>query len=345
VIEFPCPAEKVLLALASRLVDSAGRGRARALTRLDGGKNNQVYRVETDAGEALVLKRYFSDPRDPRDRLAAEWGFLQYAWSRGVRIVPEPLASDGASRTGLYTYVPGRKLLSSELKPDHIGAAIDFILAMNVPPRAPQAIMPASEACFSLADHLATVERRVARLAGLDPQAPYAKEAQHLVAEALLPTWNTVKARLIGDARAAGLEIDRALGPDQCCLSPSDFGFHNALADESGRVTFLDFEYAGRDDPAKLVSDFFCQPEIPVPLSYLPDFLMRLADGLELDDAGRARCRILLDVYRIKWSCILLNDFLPIGAARRSFAKVDEREIRCLMQIEKVKTKIGEILA
>ena len=128
-IELASPDEKTLLALASRLVDGAGRGRARALTRLDGGKNNQVYRVETDAGEALVLKRYFSDPRDPRDRLAAEWRFLQYAWSRGVRIVPEPLASDGASRTGLYTFVPGRKLLSSELKPDHIGAAIDWLAA------------------------------------------------------------------------------------------------------------------------------------------------------------------------------------------------------------------------
>jgi hypothetical protein len=65
-----------LLALASRLVDSAGRGRASALTRLDGGKNNQVYRVTTDAGHVVVLKHYFSDPRD---RLAAEWGFLRIA--------------------------------------------------------------------------------------------------------------------------------------------------------------------------------------------------------------------------------------------------------------------------
>ena len=45
------PADRTLLALANRLVDSAGRGRANALSRLDGGKNNQVYRVETDAGD------------------------------------------------------------------------------------------------------------------------------------------------------------------------------------------------------------------------------------------------------------------------------------------------------
>ena len=64
-----------------------------------------------------------------------------------------------------------------------------------------------------------------------------------------------------------------ALSPDDCCLSPSDFGFHNALVDDDGQVTFLDFEYAGRDDPAKLVSDFFCQPEIPVPLDYHATFI------------------------------------------------------------------------
>jgi Phosphotransferase enzyme family len=344
VTELASPTDQKLLALANRLVGSAGRGRANTLSRLDGGKNNQVYRVATDVGDAVVLKSYFSDPRDPRDRLAAEWGFLRHTWSRGVRAVPEPLASDAASRAGLYSFVPGRKLLATELKPHHIDGAIDFVLTVNAAPRTPESLAPASEACFSLADHIATVERRVTRLATLDPKTPHVQQAQHLVDEVLLPKWDAVKARLTRDARDAGLEIGRALRPEECCLSPSDFGFHNALADETGRVIFLDFEYAGRDDPAKLVSDFFCQPEIPVPLNYHPGFLTRLADGLELDDAGRARCRILLDAYRIKWSCIILNDFLPVGAARRSFAEAGAWDIRCQKQIKKAEAKIGEIL-
>src|SRR6202035_1122186 len=147
-------AEDTLLALASRLAGSAGRGGARALTRLNGGKNNRVYRIETDAGDA-VLKHYFSDPRDPRDRLAAEWGFLQHTWSRGVRVVPEPLASDYKSRAGLYGFIPGRKLLASEIRPRHVEAAIEFVLAVNAVPRSPEALAPASEACFSLTDHVA----------------------------------------------------------------------------------------------------------------------------------------------------------------------------------------------
>ena len=111
----------------------------------------------------MVLKHYFSDPRDPRDRLAAEWGFLKHIWSRGVHVVPEPLASDATARAGLYEFVPGRKLLATKLAPQHIDAAIDFVLAINAAPRTPQALAPASEACFSLADHIATVERRVLR--------------------------------------------------------------------------------------------------------------------------------------------------------------------------------------
>jgi hypothetical protein len=340
----PAASDTALLALAGRLADRADRGRPRALTRLAGGNNNQVYRVETEDGAPLLLKRYFSDPRDPRDRLAAEWNFLQQAWARGVRAVPEPLACDAAARAGLYGFVPGRKLSAAELTPAHIDAAADFVLAVNAAPRDPLVLAPASEACFSLAEHVATVERRVARLAALDADAPHAKAAQRVVAEALLPAWNAVKARLTSDARAAALAMEQMLDARGCCLSPSDFGFHNALADENDRVTFLDFEYAGRDDPAKLVSDFFCQPEIPVPLHYYSRFVTHLADGLELDDAARARCRILLDTCRVKWSCILLNDFLPVGAARRAFADPDERELRCLKQIEKAQAKIGEIL-
>jgi Phosphotransferase enzyme family len=331
--------DKSLLALASHLAESAGQGRARALSRLAGGKNNQVYRVETESGRSLVLKRYFTDPRDPRDRLRAEWDFLQHAWSRGIRAIPVPLASDAAAHAGLYSFVEGRKLLAAELKPAHIDAAIDFVLAVNARPRAPLA--PGSEACFTLAEHIGTVERRVARLSTLDPGAPHATAAQSFVSVRLLPAWNAVKARLLADAHAAGLPLEQALSVDDCCLSPSDFGFHNALVDDAGRMTFLDFEYAGRDDPAKLASDFFCQPEVPVPLTYHAHFVTRMTQGLGLDEAGVARCRLLLDAYQIKWTCIILNDFLPLGAARRAFADTGAWAKRCADQLAKAEAKIA----
>jgi hypothetical protein len=329
-----------VLALAMRLLDGAGRGRALTVSRLAGGKNNQVYRVETDAGEPHLLKRYFSDPRDGRDRLSAEWNFLERAWRDGVRAIPQPLAKDAEARAALYDFVPGRKLGAAELDVAQVDAAADFILAINAETRTD--VEPASDACFSISDHLQLVERRLLRLAALDPQAPHAADAQRFVFVDLRRVWGIVRERAVREALAHDMDLHWQLGAAECCLSPSDFGFHNALATDDGRLVFLDFEYAGKDDPAKLVLDFFCQPQVPVPLTYLDRFVARLAP-LPLDDAARMRCRILLDVCRVKWACILLNDFLPVGDARRAFAETGERASRCAAQLEKAKAKLAGI--
>lgn len=329
-----------LLALTLRLTDQAGFGRARELSRLAGGKNNQVYRVETEDGAPLVLKRYFSDPRDGRDRLSAEWNFLECAWQDGVRAIPQPLAKNADAQAALYSFVAGEKLDARELEGRHIDAAADFILAINTQSRSD--IAPASDACFSISDHLQLVERRLLRLATLDQEAPHATEAQRFVFTGLKRTWDVVRDRTRREALALGLDLHRSLSEAECCLSPSDFGFHNALATADGRMIFLDFEYAGRDDPAKLVVDFYCQPAVPVPPSCRDRFVAKLA-ALPLDEAARVRCRILLDVARVKWACILLNEFLPVGAARRAFADLGEREARCATQLEKAKAKLAEI--
>jgi hypothetical protein len=330
-------AEDGLLALATRLLDRAGVGPVRSLSRLEGGKNNQVYRVDPEAGAPLVLKRYFSDPRDGRDRLAAEWTFLERAWNCGVRAIPQPLAKDASEQAALYGFVAGRKLEAVELRSAHIDAAADFIRAINAAGLA--GFGPASDACLSISDHLQLVERRLLRLAALDLQAPYSSQAQRFVLLTLRPSWDAVRGRAVREALALGLNPQRELADAECCLSPSDFGFHNALATDDDALVFLDFEYAGRDDPAKLVTDFFCQPQVPVPAEFRDRFLGRLA----LDEVAAERCRILLDACRVKWACILLNDFLPVGAARRAFAEAGEREARCAAQLEKAKAMLAQI--
>ncbi len=328
-----------LLTLAASLAARAGRGPVRALKRLEGGKNNRVFRVETDA-EPLALKLYHADPRDTRDRLGHEWSFLTHGWARGVRAIPEPLARDVTAHAGLYSFVGGDKLRPDQVTQNHIDAALDFILRINAPPRDIAALPQGSEACFSLDQHLATVDRRVARLSDLDPHAPFGAEAAAFVRGSLAPVWREVRARIDRDVRALGL--DAALAESEVCLSPSDFGFHNALV-EGGQMAFIDFEYAGRDDPAKLASDFFCCPEIPAPVRYHGRFVDGLVAGLGLAPSHAERCRILLDAYRVKWSCIVLNDFLPLGADRRAFADHAHTAERLKAQLDRAKASLDRI--
>ena len=294
-------------ATLTRLLAAAGLSPDYRLTALPGGANNQVYRVE--AGDACaLLKVYFRHPDDPRDRLEAEYGFCTFAWDHGLRCLPQPLAADPAAGLALYEFVCGTRLEPGEVGAEEVGQALAFYQALNTHKRSPEAaaLPPGSEACFTLEAHLDCVARRVQRLADVPA------EVAHFVRDELAPAWQAVAASL-HDADLPLPEADR-------CLSPSDFGFHNALREADGCLRFLDFEYAGWDDPAKLVCDFFCQPAVPVPPKFHAEFAAAVAAGLSDPDLHRRRFAALLPVYRIKWCCILLNDFLPEGSARRQFA-------------------------
>ena len=336
--------EGALLELAGRMSAQAGLAPVTGLHRLAGGKNNRVFRVSLAEGRDVVLKSYFHDPRDTRDRLEAEWVFLNHAWSVGVHTVPRPLAADQREHAGLYSLLEGRKLLSAEVEPRHVDAASNFIYAIN---RAAsplvQAMSPASEACLSISQHLGTVDRRIERLATIAADAPHRDEAEGLVSQKLKPVWADVRARVVANALKAGMVLDQAIG--RTIISPSDFGFHNTLLRPDDELQFLDFEYAGFDDPAKLVGDFYACPEIPTPQDTFERFVDRLVLLLEFPETFRERARLLRDAYRVKWTCIILNDFLPSDDARRAFALSEDRAERCARQLARAEAKLAEVTA
>lgn len=325
-------------ALAAALASRAGQAKPVAVTRLLGGRNNRAFAVTTEAGERLVLKLYHADARD---RLGSEFAFLRCAWDRGLRNIPRPLACDRAGNAALYTLLPGARPRPDQVTAWHVEAALDFVLALNKTGDAPE-LGAAAEACFSVDEHLATIERRVARVETIVATDPVSEAATRFVLHRLRPVWAQAQAHLMDRLRTAGIAPRAALAPSHTCLSPSDFGFHNALVDDE-RIGFLDFEYAGRDDPAKLACDFFCQPEVPAPASLFAPFVARLVTGLHLDHADAERCRALRPAYRVKWACILLNEFLPRDAARREFAAEASVRDRRALQLQRADAQLAAL--
>jgi hypothetical protein len=328
------------LTAVDALATSAKLGRVRDLVPLSGGKNNRVFRVSAENGEA-VLKAYFRHPADPRDRLGAEWAFSRFAWSAGVRCLPEPLACDPAAGLGLFSFVEGETPAPEDIAEAAVGEAAAFVRDLNAARWRPLAsrLPAASEACFSIAEHLGTVARRVDRLADAEDPAAVA-----FVRRELIPAWARVRRAAESAASDSGMSFGRPLEITERCVSPSDFGFHNALIEPGGRVRFLDFEYAGWDDPAKLVCDFFCQPALPVPPRFFGPFAREVAAAFPDPSAVVARSRLLLPVYRVKWVCIRLNEFLPAGGRRRAFSlAADEPEARKQRQLAAAREALAEI--
>jgi hypothetical protein len=311
------PAEPLAL-----LLSQAGLGSARRVVRLPGGGNNRVYRVEVDDRSAL-LKAYFRHPADPRDRLGTEFAFSHFAWENGVRRLPQPYAARRELGLGLYEFVAGRRLAPAEVDGDAVDQALTFYQELNAHRDRPETgqFPAASEACFSLADHLDCVERRIKRLERWEPVTDLDRQTAEFVRTELGPFWAYLRTRIEDRTRSKGIRREAPLPGAARRLSPSDFGFHNALREPSGLLRFLDFEYAGWDDPAKLACDFFCQPAVPVPAGFWDPCLDRLTADLPDPDRHRARMELLLPVYRVKWVAIRLNDFLAIDGARRRFAR------------------------
>ncbi len=305
------------------LLESMGIAGPVQFVPLPGGANNRVFRV-THAGGEFVVKSYFQHPGDTRDRFGAERAFYELINAQDITSAPKLLGWVPEHRLGLFEFLPGRKMTPDEVSLGMVEQALVFLAQLNATRDhlAAAKVPIASEACFSVAEHLSTVERRVVRLDTIDPISTMDRDAVAFVAQELKPAWQCIRSRI---ESKVGSDSTSQLPRSNWCLSPSDFGFHNAMLAPDGRLRFFDFEYAGWDDPAKLACDFFCQPQLPVSLAQWDHFVITLARSLNSRETFPERARLLLDAYRLKWCCIMLNDFLLPSRARRDFAGLEDR--------------------
>ncbi|MFA5906909.1 MAG: aminoglycoside phosphotransferase family protein [Desulfobacula sp.] len=292
------------------------------------GGNNRVFLLANEK-QKYVLKHYFASQNETRTRLNAEFSFIAFAWSNGIRVVPEPYACDTENLLGLYQFIEGGKLDREALTGRHISAAMEFISSINSASIrfSEQALrLPfAAESCLNLEQHLASVEHRIKKLSCMAIEDEVSAKAGSFFSSILLPEWNRIKEALSGEQKK-NRNIDRG----SRIISPSDFGFHNAIIAPDGKVFFIDFEYAGWDGPVKMVCDFFCQPEIPVPINYMEIFADKITGFIEPEYDMKQEIEKLMPLYRLKWCCIMLNPFIQASVKRKAFAfyETDRRELQ-----------------
>jgi len=314
-----------------------------ATRRIRAGRNSEVSHLSSSEGQ-WVLKHYYQHPNDPRDRLGVEFGFLTFLAGAGVQCVPRPLAKDVALGCALYSFMPGERPCA--IAPELVSQAASFIASINLlrGSSAATALPAAADACFSFREHLALAASCAGRLLAVQPESDAEVAAQTFVAERLKPLSVHLQQRL-----AQEIEEPRLAEPlphEARVISPSDFGFHNTLLHE-GHLSFLDFEYAGWDDPAKLVCDFICQPELPVSDAQGRQFCEEVSSRLLHADADAIwrRVRSLLPVHRLKWCCILLNELRIEGRKRRLHAAGVEPEGLLALQLDKAQRYFNQHLA
>lgn len=308
-----------IVTLADRMLAQKGLGPVVAVEPIAGGRNNRAFRVEGSTGQWL-LKQYFRSPQGGRDRCGSEWDWLSFCWRQNVRWGPEPILCERGENASLLEFIEGCHLYCDEIGVTHVEQAAAFVSEVNRARNvaAAHSLSNAAEACFSIRQHLDCVERRILRLRSLPVSDSLDKDLQGWLAGSLFPTWESISRSLT--TKVDSDKLSSELATKDRCLSPSDFGFHNALLTPSGRLRFLDFEYAGWDDPAKLVCDFFWQQDRPAPRDAMSKLVSVLADE---DTRAELESRIatLTPLYGLKWCCLILNEFVAEDRRRREFAQ------------------------
>ena len=277
---------------------------------LGGGRNSRTYVVTNEFGTQFVLKSYLDTLTHLHDRQRAEINFLQYCAEVGIDRVPRVLAWSTAATSTLFTKVPGLPFAHFGRPPAtaDIRQIAEFIDHLNCNLPISTELEPAAEACFSIIDHLRTVERRIQRVSTIEDSSYLHRSVGQWVRKVLVPNWRVIFDGVLKTCSPD--ELNHTLEQQQIRISPSDLGFHNVLIDEQNRMYFVDFEYAGYDDPAKLLCDSFLQPRNSLSESMRRILRRALHNSLQLNPSDQRRVDLLMPVYTIKWACIVLNSFV-----------------------------------
>jgi hypothetical protein len=277
-----------------------------SIERLKGGINNRVFRCG-NRYQHWVIKGYAPAQRGQRDRMQAEVEFLRFAAQAAPGFTPALIQVDQERRCVVLENLEGETFQEGIAASDEaVSEAVQFFRQLNADTQMAQGFiqLDAAEGFLSLREHLYNIRNRYERMSYicLDPELrPKAESLLDKLNRELNRTEDRTN-RLIDQ----GI-VEDTIGPEERCVSPSDFGFHNAIRTSTG-IQFIDFEFAGWDDPAKAVLDFILQPRVPLAKDPSP---LLMALPRKHHRSVYRRCKAMGPILKLKWICILLAVLQP----------------------------------
>jgi len=323
--------------VASRLLGTT----LTSVERVSGGRNSQIFKVNCGGNDHYAFKHYFRHPADGRDRLGVEFSSLKFLWRNGVRSIPKPVAADGQRQWAVYEWIEGEDIPGEQVTDSDIDDAVEFLGKLHelAGSEASTHLPAASEACYSAQATIDNVRMRLNRLRSCENVEGQAEGLPGFLADEFEPLFNEVaewcRERY---ARSGQSYLSELHLPDRT-LSPSDFGFHNALRRSDGQIVFLDFEYFGWDDPAKTISDFLLHPAMDLKEGLKQQFVSGVLTRFKGSGDLAMRVTALYPLFGLKWCLILLNEFLPEHLLRRDFARVRSGNQDSLQAAQLVKAR------
>lgn len=262
------------------------------------GINSSSWKVTSDNKE-FFLKFYKNSINDKRDRIGAESRFTALLKEGGFKNFPNILLTNEKDNWSLFEWLDGEKVINPNKK--DLEELTFFIKKIQMLRNLKYAknIGNASEACFNLVEHKKLVIFRVKEIINASTGS-VKKWFKNEVFESLNKC--EVKYKKYFSLSNSNFVINPKI------LSPSDIGFHNVLKIKK-KLYFHDFEYAGWDDPYKLIVDILIQPENVLSKKTSMEIINSLNPFLSIKN-DLNYLKVYLILYRAKWVSIIFKRIL-----------------------------------
>ena len=286
-----------------------------SIEKLKGRGNSRIYKLSFNKKNSILLKDYPDLLVDSRPRMHMEVNALKLL--KGLGRTPKVLSFDKAQNIAFYEWIKGESLY--KIEDHHINQALNFIENLQGL-KGKDSWGEASEACFSAKQLMSQISLRFERLLKTKN-----KDLNEFLVNTFKPLFKEVLK--FSEKNWPGNNLEKELPRSIHAFSPSDFGFHNTILKDSGDLVFLDFEYFGRDDPVKLIADFIWHPGMKLNNVQKLCWIRGTFSIFKNDPELVKRFTSAWPLYGLRWSLIVLNEFLEDGWHKRAYANDNLRHI------------------
>ena len=262
---------------------------------INDGINSKIF-LYVNNREKFVVKLYKNIHRLKREKL-----FYKFLKINNLKFTPKLLSTDFKNKLIIFSFIKGKKV--NKISNNDLDKLISFIRSLNL---AKLKNLPlAIDGIKNRKNHLSLCQKKINDLKSINNKKFSNKVLIKFLNQALFPRFEIIKKNLMKKKFHKYLKI---IENKYLIVSPSDVGFHNILKYKKD-LYFYDFEYAGLDDPIKLICDFISQPDQQLSTSQKIKFINnKLFRKYNIKDINFL-VKLFLPLHQIKWCCIMLNDF------------------------------------
>lgn len=274
------------------------------IVKIKEGRNNEVYLLK-EKKRKFIFKKYKSIYETKYTRFSTEKIFIEFLKKKKIRNIPKIIFSNKKEKIIHFNFIKGSKIKKAQKK--HLNKCLVFLKKINHKTSYKKfKFQNASDACLSIESHIQTCESRLSKL--IVKYRNYSslndKKIFKFLKNSIIPEFKKVKLRI--NNLFSKYQIVKKLDKEEMILSPSDFGFHNIILTNK-ELFFIDFEYAGWDDPNKLISDFFLNPDYSISKKNKKYFLSNFDKVFKKTLSNSHKFRLILKIHFLKWVCVIIN--------------------------------------